>query len=281
MNECAPDTAMGLPMREAFLLHRRQHGEDALPAFVLDHRRTADGPGLYRLRPLSRLGQGSEKHGLPCGGKLHGLRAALQGAALGPGEVVAQPAEDGRDVQLLCGAGAPIAPMGGTAHEPLHRDERTLPGSRGGDRSTTTGSMGQNIQNARHPAAVEGVVPDKSREIRLGQQTVGGGGEAPRQLARGVVAALPPFADELEVQFLTSHRGIEHPGLAADRLLSQLEISVCASEVLDLDAEHKAVLRLLAGHGKMHLFKITCGIHSGSPSCGRGVMCRRAALRWL
>ena len=50
---------MGLPMREAFLLHRRQHGEDALPAFVLDHRRTADGPGLYRLRPLSRLGQGS------------------------------------------------------------------------------------------------------------------------------------------------------------------------------------------------------------------------------
>ena len=65
MNECAPDTAMGLPMREAFLLHRRQHGEDALPAFVLDHRRTADGPGLYRLRPLSRLGQGSEKRGLP------------------------------------------------------------------------------------------------------------------------------------------------------------------------------------------------------------------------
>ena len=104
MNECAPDTAMGLPMREAFLLHRRQHGEDALPAFVLDHRRTADGPGLYRLRPLGRLGQGSEKRGLPCGGKLHGLRAALQGAALGPGEVVAQPAEDGRDVQLLGGA---------------------------------------------------------------------------------------------------------------------------------------------------------------------------------
>ena len=64
MNECAPDTAMGLPMREAFLLHRRQHGEDALPAFVLDHRRTADGPGLYRLRPLGRLGQGSEKRGL-------------------------------------------------------------------------------------------------------------------------------------------------------------------------------------------------------------------------
>ena len=171
--------------------------------------------------------------------------------------------------------------MGGTAHEPLHRDERTLPGSRGGDRPTTTGSMGQNIQNARHPAAVEGVVPDKSREIRLGQQTVGGGGETPRQLARGVVAALPPFADELKVQLLTSHRGIEHPGLAADRLLPQLEISVCASEVLDLDAEHKAVLRLLAGHGKMHLFKITCGIHSGSPSCGRGVMCKCAALRWL
>ena len=73
----------------------------------------------------------------------------------------------------------------------------------------------------------------------------------------------------------------EHPGLAADRLLPQLEISVCASEVLDLDAEHKAVLRLLAGHGKMHLFKITCGIHSGSPSCGRGVMCRCAAFRWL
>lgn len=90
-----------------------------------------------------------------------------------------------------------------------------------------------------------------------------------------------PFADELEVQLLTSHRGIEHPGLAADRLLPQLEISVCASEVLDLDAEHKAVLRLLAGHGKMHLFKITCGIHSGSPSCGRGVVCRGAALRWL
>ena len=56
MNECAPDTAMGLPMREAFLLHRRQHGEDALPALVLDGGRTADGPGLYRLRPLSRLG---------------------------------------------------------------------------------------------------------------------------------------------------------------------------------------------------------------------------------
>ena len=257
MNECAPDTAMGFPSREAFLLHRRQHGEDALPAFVFDGGRTADGPGLYRLRPLSRLGQGSEKRGLPCGGKLHGLRAALQGAALGPGEVVAQPAEDGRDIQLLGGAGAPIAPMGGTAHEPLHRDERTLPGSRGGDGPTTTGSMGQNVQNARHPAAVEGVVPDKSREIRLGQQTVGGGGEAPRQLARGVVAALPPFADELEVQLLTSHRGIEHPGLAADRLLPQLEISVCASEVLDLDAEHKAVRRLLAGHGKMHLFKIT------------------------
>ena len=77
MNEYTPDTAKGLPMREAFLLHRRQHGEDALPAFVFDHRRTADGPGLYRLRPLSRLGQGSEKRGLPCGGKLHGLRAAL------------------------------------------------------------------------------------------------------------------------------------------------------------------------------------------------------------
>ena len=77
MNECAPDTAMGLPMREAFLLHRRQHGEDALPAFVLDGRRTADGPGLYRLRPLSRLGQGSEKRGLPCGGKLHGDRKSV------------------------------------------------------------------------------------------------------------------------------------------------------------------------------------------------------------
>lgn len=74
MNECAPDTAMGLPMREAFLLHRRQNGEDALPALVLDHRRTVDGPGLYRLRPRGRLGQRSEKRGLPCGGKLHGLR---------------------------------------------------------------------------------------------------------------------------------------------------------------------------------------------------------------
>ena len=154
MNECAPDTAMGLPMREAFLLHRRQHGEDALPARILDGGRTADGPGLYRLRPLSRLGQGSEKRGLPCGGKLHGLRAALQGAALGPGEVVAQPAEDGRDVQLLCGAGAPIAPMGVTSHEPLHRDERTLPGSRGGDRPTTTGSMGQNVKNADRKSVV-------------------------------------------------------------------------------------------------------------------------------
>lgn len=80
---------MGLPMREAFLLHRRQNGEDALPALVLDHRRTVDGPGLYRLRPRGRLGQRSEKRGLPCGGKLHGLRAALQGAALCPGEVVA------------------------------------------------------------------------------------------------------------------------------------------------------------------------------------------------
>ena len=49
MNECAPDTAKGLPMREAFLLHRRQHGEDALPALVLDGGRTADGPGRYRL----------------------------------------------------------------------------------------------------------------------------------------------------------------------------------------------------------------------------------------
>ena len=29
--------------------------------------------------------------------------------------------------------------------------------------------MGQNIQNAHHLAAVESVVPDKSREIRLGQ----------------------------------------------------------------------------------------------------------------
>ena len=133
MNECAPDTAMGLPMREAFLLHCCQHGEDALPARILDGGRTADGPGLYRLRPLSRLGQGSEKRGLPCGGKLHGLRAALQGAALGPGEVVAQPAEDGRDIQLFGSAGAPIAPMGGTAHEPLHRDERTLQGGRGDD----------------------------------------------------------------------------------------------------------------------------------------------------
>ena len=60
MNECAPDTAMGLPMREAFLLHRRQHGEDALPARILDGGSTADGPGLYRLRPLSRLGQGAK-----------------------------------------------------------------------------------------------------------------------------------------------------------------------------------------------------------------------------
>ena len=57
MNECAPDTAMGLLMREAFLLHRRQHGEDALPARVLDGRRMADGPGrLRRLRTLGRLG---------------------------------------------------------------------------------------------------------------------------------------------------------------------------------------------------------------------------------
>ena len=57
MNECAPDTAMGLPMREAFLLHRRQYGEDALQARILDSRRTADGPGrLRRLRTLGRLG---------------------------------------------------------------------------------------------------------------------------------------------------------------------------------------------------------------------------------
>ena len=113
---------MGLPMREAFLLHRRQHGEDALPARVLDGRRTADGPGrLRRLRTLGRLGQGREEGGLPRGGELHGLGAALKGAALGSGEIVAQPAEDGCDVELLCGAGAPIAPMGGTACEPLHR----------------------------------------------------------------------------------------------------------------------------------------------------------------
>ena len=54
-------------------------------------------------------------------------------------------------------------------------------------------TLGPAQRRPQGAAAVEGVVPDKSREIRLGQQTVGGGGEAPRQLARGVVAALPPF----------------------------------------------------------------------------------------
>ena len=235
-----------------------------------------------RLRPLGRPGQGREEGGLPRGGKLHGLGAALEGAALGPGKIVAQPAEDGRDVELLCGVGAPIAPMGGTACEPLHRDERPFPDRGGSGRPTTTGSMGQHIKDVLHPAAVEGVVPDEGREIRLGQQTLGGGREAPRQLAGSVVAALPPLSDELKVQLLASHRGIEDPGLAADRLLPQLEIGVRTAEVLYLDTEHKAVLGLLAGHGKMHLFKITCGIHSGSPSCGQRGCCRRgAALCWL
>ena len=133
---------------------------------------------------------------------------------------------------LLCGAGAPIAPMGGTACEPLHRDERPFPGRGESGRPTTTGSMSQHIKDVLHPAAVEGIVPDEGREIRLGQQTLGGGREAPRQLAGSVVAALPPLSDELEVQLLASHRGIEDPGLAADRLLPQLEIGVRTAEVL-------------------------------------------------
>jgi len=84
------------------------------------------------------------------------------------------------------------------------------------------------------------------------------------------------------IKYLFEYLGGKAPGLAADRLLPQLEIGVRTAEVLYLDTEHKAVLGLLAGHGKMHLFKITCGIHSGSPSCGQRGCCRRGTvLCWL
>lgn len=49
---------------------------------------------------------------------------------------------------------AHTAPMGGTAHEPLHRDERALPGGRGGDRSTTTGNWSTRAAEQLNIAAI-------------------------------------------------------------------------------------------------------------------------------
>ena len=67
------------------------------------------GAGLETDGPPGR--QRASKVRLPLSGQLHGLRAVLQGAALRPGQKIAQPAEDGGNGQAVSGLGAPIAPV--------------------------------------------------------------------------------------------------------------------------------------------------------------------------
>ena len=73
-------------------------------------------------------GQRGAELRLPLSGQLHGLWAALQGAALRSGQKIAQPAEDSRNGKAVRRLGAPIAPVAAPAHEAVYRDHGPLTG---------------------------------------------------------------------------------------------------------------------------------------------------------
>ena len=223
------------------------------------------GAGRWAGERTASAGQGKGEQSLPLRGQLHGLRAVLQGAALAPGQKITQPAEQRCERQAVSGLCAPIAPVPTTAHKAVHGDECPFAGRLRQGRAGGVRKKSELVHEKFRAGRVKGIVPDAGGKVRCVQQGVRFGGETAGHLAGCVVAQLPTFAEQLEVEVAAAHGGIEDP-CAAGCVPAQLDVGIRAAKVLHLYTQNQREIALLCGHDLVHLLKVTIGIHNGSPS---------------
>ena len=238
-----------LPQGGAFL-HARHDGQNALPAFGAGAGggracRTAHRRGLgLRLQlggsRYSRVEEHLHCTALPPGGQLGSLRVGLQGAALGSGQAVGQPVQDGGHRQAGGLAQGAVAPVGTPAHKAVHRDDGPGAGVTGQRQIAVRARQRfQLLHHAVGAGSVQPVLAAAGVEVGVLQQALGLGGELPGELAALVVAEHPPLAEQLEVQSSAAHRGVTHGGAVLPGHPPDFQVSVVAAEILQAHGGQK------------------------------------------
>ena len=177
---------------------------------------------------------------LPLCGQLGSLRVGLQGAALGSGQTVGQPVQDGGHRQAGGLAQGAVAPVGTPAHKAVHRDDGPGAGVTG-QRQIAVGAR-QRFQLLHHAVgagSVQPVLAAAGVEVGVLQQALGLGGELPGELAALVVAEHPPLAEQLEVQSSAAHRGVTHGGTVLPGHPPDFQVGVVAAEILQAHGGQK------------------------------------------
>ena len=163
------------------------------------------------------------------------LRVGLQGAALGTGQMIRQPVEDGTQRQAGQNILTPVGPAGTGPYKALHGNNGTGAGVlRDAALIIDTGALAKLGGDALGAGQIQPVFPAVGAEIGLVDQAVGAGREAAHQLAIGVVAQLPALAEQLEVQAAATHGGVAQNGGALTGQLLQLQAGIVAAGVLQL-----------------------------------------------
>ena len=173
--------------------------------------------------------------GQPLGGKAGCLRVGLQGAALGTGQMIRQPVEDGTQRQAWQNILTPVGPASTGPYKTLHGNNGTGAGVlRDAALIIDTGALAKLGGDALGAGHIQPVLTAVGAEIGLVDQAVGAGREAAHQLPIGVVAQLPALAEQLEVQAAATHGGVAQNGGALTGQLLQLQAGIVAAGVLQL-----------------------------------------------
>ena len=177
---------------------------------------------------------------LPLCGQLGGLRVGLQGAALGSGQTVGQPVQEGGHRQAGGLAQGAVAPVGTPAHKAVHRDDGPGAGVTGQRQIAVRARQRfQLLHHAVGAGSVQPVLAAAGVEVGVLQQALGLGGELPGELAALVVAEHPPLAEQLEVQSSAAHRGVTHGGAGLPGHPPDFQVSVVAAEILQAHGGQK------------------------------------------